>query len=100
MNYYVFVLGYDLLHDVLNGIACDEAYELCRAIYDDFDKSVYNNPYHSGYECLEEYVRTHMDEIKAKAYKLKNQCSTPTCSQDCERCAWAKQSMVNDTVRT
>lgn len=71
MNYYVFVLGYDLLHDVLNGIACDDAYELCTEIYNDFEASIYNNPYHSGYECLEEYIRTHMDEIKAKVEALK-----------------------------
>ena len=71
MNYYVFVLGYDLLQDVLYGIACDDAYDLCTKIYNDFEKSIYNNPYHSGYECLSEYIRAHMNEIKAKAEELR-----------------------------
>ena len=71
MNYYVFVLGYDLLHDVLNGIACDDAYNLCLEVYLDFENSVYNNPRRSGYECLAEYIRTHMNEIKAKAEELR-----------------------------
>ena len=71
MNYYVFVLGYDLLHDVLNGIECDIAHDICTEVYNDFEESVYNNPYHSGYECLQEYVRTHLNEIKAKVEELK-----------------------------
>lgn len=71
MNYYVFVLGYDLLHDVLDGIECDVAYDICIEVYNDFKESVYNNPHHSGYECLQEYVRTHLNEIKAKVEELK-----------------------------
>ena len=66
MNYYVFVLGYDLLHDVLDGIECDIAHDICTEIYNDFEESTYNNPHRSGYKCLQEYVRIHMDEIKAK----------------------------------
>lgn len=71
MNYFVFVLGYDLLHDVLDGIECDIAYDICIEVYNDFEKSVYNNLLHSGYECLEEYVRTHINEIKTKLEELK-----------------------------
>ena len=71
MNYYVFVLGYDLLHDVLDGLECDVAYDFCVKVYDDFSESVYDDPHYSGYECLEEYVRTHMNEIKAKLEELR-----------------------------
>lgn len=71
MSYYIFVLGYDLLHDVLDGIECDVAYELCTEIFNDFSESIYDNPNHSGYECLEEYIHTHMNEIKAKLEELR-----------------------------
>ena len=41
MSYYVFVLGYDLLHDILNGIECDIAYELCSKVANKtFDKGI------------------------------------------------------------
>lgn len=71
MDYYVFVLGYDLLHDVLDGLYCDEAYDLCVNIWNDFCGSVYNDYNHSGYECLSKYVNAHMDEIKAKLEELR-----------------------------
>ncbi len=71
MNYWIFVLGYDLLHDTLNGIECDVAYDLCVEIYDDFESSIYNNPYFTGYMCLSEYVKAHMDEIKVKLEERK-----------------------------
>lgn len=70
-NYYIFVLGYDLLHDTLKGIACDEAYDLCVELYNDFEDSIYNNPRFSEYECLSKYVKAYMDEIKARLEELR-----------------------------
>ena len=66
MNYNVFVLGYDLLHKILNGIECDVAYNICESIYEDFVSSDYNDLSRSEYEGLSKYIKAHMDEIKAK----------------------------------
>lgn len=71
MNYCIFVLGYDLLHDVLNRLECDVAYDLCYELYADFVDSVYNNEKFSTYECLSEYVKAHMDKIKAEVEALR-----------------------------
>ena len=71
MNYYIFVLGYDLLHDALNGIDCDIAYDFCVNVYNRFEESIYNNPNFSGYECLAAYVRVHMAEIKLRLERLR-----------------------------
>jgi hypothetical protein len=70
MYYNVFVLGYDLLHDILNGIECDVAYEICESIYEDFVDSDYNNLARSEYEGLSKYIQAHMNEIKAKVEEL------------------------------
>ena len=69
MSYFVFVLGYDLLHDVLNEMPCDTAYDLCISVYDDFIHSEYNNPNKSEYECLQKYVKAHLEEIKNEVRK-------------------------------
>lgn len=71
MSYWTFVLGYDLLHDTLNGLECDIAYDLCVELYADFANSTYNNPNKPEYECLSKYIDAHMDEIKAKVEELK-----------------------------
>jgi hypothetical protein len=72
MNYYyIFVLGYDLLYDVLDGIECDIAHDICSDVYNDFLFSPYNNFCSSGYECLSRYVDDHMNEIKAKVEELR-----------------------------
>ena len=71
MNYFVFVLGYDLLHDVLDGLECDVAYDFCSDVAEDFIDSEYNDYNRSEYECLEKYVQAHMDEIKAKVEECK-----------------------------
>lgn len=70
-NYYIFVLGYDLLHDALDGIACDEAYDLCVELYNDFEDSIYNNPKFSAYKCLSEYVDAHMGEINVRVAMMR-----------------------------
>lgn len=71
MNYCIFVLGYDLLHDVLNGIECDVAYDFCYELYADFVDSTYNNIHLSTYMCLSNYVNIHMTEIKEKLEGLR-----------------------------
>ena len=70
-NYYIFVLGYDLLHDILNGLECDVSYDICTEVYEDFVDSPYNNIHYSEYTCLYEYVEAHMNEIKAKVEAFK-----------------------------
>lgn len=56
-NYFIFVLGYDLLHDRLNGEACDISYDICENIYDDFRKSTYYDLNISEYDALQLYVK-------------------------------------------
>ena len=66
MDYYVFVLGYDLLHEDLDGIECDVAYRICTRVMLDFAKSVADTWYpRSTYEQLSGYVTAHRDEIKS-----------------------------------
>ena len=71
MNYGVFVLGYDLLHNVLAGLECDVAYDFCTELYADFVDSKYNNIYFSEYMGLSTYVDAHINEIKAKLEELR-----------------------------
>jgi hypothetical protein len=71
MNYCTFVLGYDLLHDVLDGLECDVAYDFCVELYNDFKESIYNNPRFPEYECLQKYINDHINEIKAKLEELR-----------------------------
>lgn len=57
-NYYyiVFVLGRDLLKGILP-YEDDTAYDFCKKVANDFEKSSYNVNTKGLYECLEEYVR-------------------------------------------
>ena len=66
MDYYIFVLGYDLLHDDLDGIECDVAYHICTRIFLDFLESLEDEFYNcSTYGALSGYVISHREEIKA-----------------------------------
>lgn len=72
MNYCTFVLGYDLLHDILDGLECDVAYDFCVELYNDFvDDDAYNNIDKPEYECLQKYINDHINEIKAKLEELR-----------------------------
>lgn len=71
MNYGAFILGYDLLHNVLAGLECDVAYDFCIELYADFVDSPYNDIYFSEYTGLSRYVEAHMDEIEAKLEELR-----------------------------
>ena len=57
-NYYyiVFVLGRDLLKGILP-YEDDTAYDFCKKVTNDFEKSSYNVNTKGLYECLEEYVK-------------------------------------------
>lgn len=66
MRYYIFVLGYDLLHDVLGGIECDIAYDICESVYKDFVKSEYNYLNVSVYVGLSRYIDANKENIKRK----------------------------------
>ena len=65
MDYYVFVLGYDLLHEDLDGIESDVAYKICITVILDFLRSEYSSLECSTYTALNRYLREHIDEIKA-----------------------------------
>lgn len=54
--YSVFVLGRDLLKGILP-YEDDLAYEFCKKVATDFEKSSYNVNTKGLYECLEEYVK-------------------------------------------
>ena len=54
--YSVFVLGRELLKDILP-YEDDLAYEFCKKVATDFEESDYNNGSKGLYECLEEYVK-------------------------------------------
>ena len=60
MDYLVFVLGYDLLHDKLvsaKNKECDTVYDICRAIADDFMWSEYEKDISkSRYDALIDYL--------------------------------------------
>lgn len=59
-NYGVFVLGYDLLHDEICGMACNEAFNYCQQIYLEFLNS-------------EEYQDMELSEYSALVVYLYNQ---------------------------
>ena len=54
--YIVFALGRDLINGVLP-YEDDKAYDFCKKVANDFEKSTYNVNTKGLYECLEEYVR-------------------------------------------
>ena len=44
MSYLVFTLGFDLLHDQIRDMTCDEAYEYCTKVaMEFFDSKYYDN---------------------------------------------------------
>lgn len=59
-SYYTYVLGYDILHDLLSNSkesACDVSYEFCRKITIEFFKSEdFKDSSKSGYELLQNWL--------------------------------------------
>lgn len=62
-DYVVFILGRDMLNDVLPS-ENDLAYDLCVIIAKDFHISEYNANNKGLYECVENYVNANLDKIK------------------------------------
>lgn len=66
--YFTFVLGYDLLNNLIkryNHLECDDNYDFCYMIADQFIKSdYYKNTKHSAYEMLCKYVKDNKNNIR------------------------------------
>jgi predicted transcriptional regulator len=75
LNYIVFILGYDLMHDELSNSSdneCDEIYEQCTKIAKEFIKSEeYKDKSCSMYEALENFVEAYREQ-KENEQILKN----------------------------
>lgn len=58
LEYFTFVLGYDLLHDNLKGVECDTAYKTCEEIAQAFMfSSYYKDTSKSAYENLQLFLK-------------------------------------------
>lgn len=71
MSYGIFVLGYDILHDELNYLECDVAYDICETVYSRFLVSKFNTSKISEYEALWQYVDANLEEIQEMIYQAK-----------------------------
>ena len=73
-SYITFVLGYDLLHDMINKfdvLECDINYDFCNDIASQFlDSEEYSNASHSSYEMLQKWLSKNMNKIEQE-YKEK-----------------------------
>lgn len=72
--YFTFVLGYDLLNDILSKSSTPEndiSYDFCNMIAHEFLQSEeYRNEKHSAYEMLEQWVNDNKDYIKSEHSKF------------------------------
>lgn len=66
--YFTFILGYDLLHDMINKygvLECDTNYDFCDYVANQFlDSEEYSNLNHSGYEMLQDWLSKNKDRIE------------------------------------
>ena len=66
--YFTFVLGYDLLHDMINKygvLECDTNYDFCNYVANQFlDSKEYSNFNHSSYEMLQEWLSNNKERIE------------------------------------
>lgn len=73
-SYFTFVLGYDLLNDMLSKSSIPEndiSYDFCSMVAGEFLKSEqYRNEKYSAYEMLEEWVIENKDKIKEEYAKF------------------------------
>ncbi len=71
-SYFAFVLGYDLLHNMINKygvLECDTNYDFCDYVANQFlDSEEYHNEKYSSYEMLQEWLSKNKDKIE-KEYK-------------------------------
>ncbi len=68
--YITFVLGYDLLHDMIKKydvLECDTNYDFCNYLANQFlDSKEYSNFKHSSYEMLQEWLRNNQERIESE----------------------------------
>ena len=66
ISYVAFIFGHDLLHRLLDNseMACDEAYDYCHKLSEEFYGSKYDDPCKPIYECIEEFLEDNMWKIK------------------------------------
>lgn len=57
MSYLIFTLGFDLLHDQIEHMACDEAYEYCTQVAIEFVHSKYYDYNCSEYDALQDFLK-------------------------------------------
>ena len=58
MSYLIFTLGFDLLHDEIEHMTCDEAYEYCTQVAMEFSNSKYYYKYNlSEYDALQDFLK-------------------------------------------
>ena len=66
--YFTFVLGYDLLHDMINKygvLECDTNYDFCDYVANQFlDSKEYSNFNRSSYEMLQEWLSNNKERIE------------------------------------
>ena len=67
----IFILAYDLLQKELKKalLPCDEAWEVCSEIYNDFLSSKHNVPSKSEYNCLCAYITNNYKQVLQKINK-------------------------------
>ena len=66
VSYIAFVLGFDLISCVLSDsmIACDEAYDYCVKLAEEFIGSEYDDALDPVYDCLRAFVNDKLEEIE------------------------------------
>lgn len=58
MSYLIFTLGFDLLHDQIRDMTCDEAYEYCiQVAMEFFNSKYYDNCDCSEYDALRDFLK-------------------------------------------
>lgn len=66
--YFIFVLGYDLLHDMINKysvLECDTNYDFCNYVANQFlDSEEYHNEKHSSYDMLQKWLSNNKERIE------------------------------------
>lgn len=79
-NYFTFVLGYDLLHDVImisKVKECDINYKYCKMVANNFIESEeYKDTSKSGYEMLEKWLNKNIDKIVKEYYEYIGECGS------------------------
>ena len=84
-SYITFVLGCDLLHDMIgkyNVLECDINYDFCNDLAEQFlNSKEYSNFSHSSYEMLQKWLSKNMSEIE-KSYKEKISYEEKRCNDN------------------